>query len=249
MRAPAWGVALGLLVASAAEAKPAVVVLDPGHGGVHAGTVSKDGAREKDVVLRIARHAKAALEKAGHVVHLTREGDKTLALDARVARANAVGAAVFVSIHNNSAPVPHRRGVETYILSARASDEVAAALLHAEEAEAHDEHGFGGGGGGSDLDFILDDLDRSAAQEKSAALAKAVQDRLGKVRGLGPSRGLRQAPFRVLKQASMPAVLVEIGYLSHEAQAKLLASTRGQRAAGQALAKGIAAFLKAERRR
>lgn len=233
--------AAALLLAAPAAAAP-LVVLDPGHGGQHGGTKTADGVYEKQIVLRIAKHAKVALEKAGLRCLLTRGGDATLSLDRRLAIAEAKGAKVFVSIHNNWAPVPQRRGVETYILSAHASDEVAAALLHAEEtldavpkAEA---------AGGSDLDFILGDLDRASAHEDSARLAKQVQDALGKVRGLGPSRGLRQAPFRVLKGATMAAALVEIGYLSHEGQAKLLSSSAGQRAAGRALARGIQRFLK-----
>lgn len=243
LRALVLGAAL--LLGAPALAGP-LVVLDPGHGGAQGGTKTADGVLEKQIVLQIARHARAALEKAGVRCVLTRGGDATLSLDARSGLAEARGADVFVSIHNNWAPVPERRGVETYILSAQASDEVSAALLHAEnEALAHEEDE----GGGSDLDFILGDLERASAHEGSARLAKRVQDALGKVRGLGPSRGLRQAPFRVLKGAKMAAALVEVGYLSHAAQGKLLSSAAGQRAAGRALAKGIRAFLVAEARR
>lgn len=233
------GLVAGLTAAGPAAAAP-VVVLDPGHGGAQGGTKTKDGVFEKTIVLRIAEHAKAALEAKGVRCVLTRPSDRTLGLDERAERARAEGAKVFVSIHNNWAPVPERRGVETYILSAHASDEVAEALLHAEESAEPDAEPEAVG---SDLDFILGDLDRASAHEDSAHLAKRVQDHLGKVRGLGPSRGLRQAPFRVLKGATMAAVLVEVGYLSHAAQGRLLASKRGQRAAGKALARGILAFL------
>lgn len=232
---------VALLCSSAALAAP-VVVLDPGHGGEQSGTKNADGIYEKQVVLRIARHAQKHLRAKGVQVVLTRGSDRKLSLGSRVALANAKGAQVFVSIHNNWAPVPQRRGVETYILSAHASDEVAASLLHAEEAdeEAPDSQDVGG----SDLDFILGDLDRSAAHQGSARLAKCIQDRLGKAPGLGPSRGLRQAPFRVLKGAEMAAVLVEVGYLSHEVQGKYLASSGGQRVAGRAIARGVLAYLK-----
>jgi len=231
----------GLLWSGAALAAP-VVVLDPGHGGQQSGTKNADGVYEKQVVLHIARQAQRHLKAKGVQVVLTRGSDRKLSLDSRVALANAKGAQVFVSIHNNWAPVPERRGVETYILSAHASDEVAASLLHAEEAD--EEAPNPRAAAGSDLDFILGDLDRAAAHQGSARLAKCIQDRLGKTPGLGPSRGLRQAPFRVLKGAEMAAVLVEVGYLSHEVQGKYLASAGGQRAAGRAIARGVLAYLK-----
>lgn len=234
-------VAALLTWAPGAAAAP-VVVLDPGHGGSQQGTKNADAVFEKQIVLQMARHAQKVLEAKGVQVILTRDGDRKLSLDSRVALANARGALVFVSIHNNWAPVPERRGVETYILSALASDEVAESLLNAEEAE--EEALVPAAGASSDLDFILGDLDRSAAHEGSARLAKQIQDRLGAVAGLGPSRGLRQAPFRVLKGAEMAAALIEVGYLSHATQGKYLASSGGQKAAGRAIARGILAYLK-----
>ena len=224
-------------------AKPSVV-LDPGHGGDKSGTKSTAGLLEKDVCLAIAMQAASVLRKSGVRVYLTRQTDVDLPLPARVAVANTRGAAVYVSIHNNWAPVSDRRGVEVYVLSASASDEVASALLHAEEQGVGDEDTFGGGAA-TDLDYILGDLDRTTAHRRSALLARRVQDALAQVKGLGPSRGLRQAPFLVLQGAHMPAVLVEVGYLSHAGQARYLGSRRGQRSAGRALAQGIITFLKA----
>lgn len=225
-----------------------MVVLDPGHGGDKTGTKSVSGVLEKDVCLGIARSAAALLRRSGVRVVQTRDSDVDLPLSARVAAANTRKAAAYVSIHNNWAPVSERRGVEVYVLSAHASDEIASQLLHAEEQGLGNEDAFGGGAA-SDLDFILGDLDRTTAHRKSALLARRVQDALARVRGLGPSRGLRQAPFRVLQGAEMPAVLVEVGYLSHAAQARFLGSRRGQRTSGRALAKGILKFLKSRRSR
>ncbi|MCA9555564.1 MAG: N-acetylmuramoyl-L-alanine amidase [Myxococcales bacterium] len=233
--------AASLVVSATAWAGP-TVVLDPGHGGDKTGTRNADGVFEKDITLRIARYAQAALTSKGVQVVLTRSGDEPMTLAARTAVAKARRAAVFVSIHNNSAPVPERRGVETYILSAHASDEVAEALLHAEES---DEPTPVAAESGSDLDFILDDLSRTAAHEDSARLARHIQDHLGKVSAAGPSRGLRQAPFQLLKEAEMAAVLVEVGYLSHPVQGRALAGARGQKAAGDALARGILSYLRA----
>lgn len=218
-----------------------VVVLDPGHGGSEPGCKSASGATEKAVVLAIAKATRRRLQRSGVQVVMTRSGDRNIDLATRAGLANRRGARVFVSIHANYAPVSERRGAETYVLSAHASDEVALALLHQEEASEADEDAFGGAGG--DLDFILEDLGRSRAHEDSARLAKRIQDRLARVSGLRPSRGLRQAPFKVLKKAEMAAVLVEVGYLSNASQAAFLTSAAGQRRAGSAIAKGILDFL------
>lgn len=228
-----------LLVALAARP---IVVLDPGHGGVESGCKSTSGATEKAVVLAIARVARRRLEQGGVRVMMTRSSDRNVELARRAELANRRRARVFVSIHANYAPVSERRGAETYVLSAHASDEVAMALLHQEEASAEEEDAFGGGAG--DLEFILEDLGRSRAHEDSARLAKQIQDRLARVGGLRPSRGLRQAPFKVLKKAEMAAVLVEVGYLSNAVQAAYLTSKAGQRRAGSAIAKGILDFLR-----
>ena len=191
-----------------AHAAP-LVVLDPGHGGDHRGAVTAHGAFEKDVVLSVALHARRELEKRGVRVLMTRDADRTIELSDRIRIANEAGASVFVSIHANSSPLRPRRGVETYVLSPRSSDDTAHALALLENDDGsrdRPEMGDVTGGGvsmrpASDLDLILDDLTLSVAHEGSAGLAKSIQDRLGRHPGLGPNRGLRQAPFRVLRGA------------------------------------------------
>jgi N-acetylmuramoyl-L-alanine amidase len=225
-------------------ASPAVVI-DPGHGGPVAGAKTKTGDEEKEVVLRIARAVRGVLAKNGVKVTMTRNDDRNVELSTRATLANRLGAKVFVSIHANHAPVAERRGAETYILSAHASDEVAASLLHQEEeGESIDDDSFGGSGGG-DIEFILEDLERTQSHEDSARLAKKIQDRMGQIAGLRPSRGLRQAPFKVLRKAEMAAVLVEVGYLSNPEQGAFLASERGQEQTGHAIAKGVLEYLRA----
>lgn len=242
----------------ALSARPKVVVLDPGHGGGLSGTRTQAGVTEASITLQIARVARDVLEKRGVRVLMTRSSDVELDLDSRVARANEAGASAFVSVHNNSSPVAERKGLETYILAAAASDPAALELTEAENEEeagqrssrkSADERVAGEGtqGAGGALSLILEDLSRSIAHRNSARLAAAIQERLARVRGVGPSRGLRQAPFRVLRGAKMPAALVEIGYLSNPEQGGFLATERGQRSAGEALAEGILKFLERER--
>lgn len=233
------GLAVLLLARPAVAAAP-LVVLDPGHGGEADGTKSARGTLEKTAALAIARYCRVYLQKEGVRVRLTRSDDRSLGLSARPALANRLDADAFVSIHLNHSPDPERRGWETYVLSAESSDELTARLLGREE---------GGGpavsvaAGGSDLAFILGDLSRGVAHERSARLARAIQDAVEGAPALAPSRGLRQAPFTVLSGAEVPAVLVEVGYLSNAGQAEHLSSSSGQRAAAKVLARGIAQFL------
>jgi N-acetylmuramoyl-L-alanine amidase len=237
-----------LALASVLFAAP-VVVLDPGHGGARTGAVSELGYAEKDIALQIAKHTQSVLLKSGVRTFLTRGSDVYIKLDARTAFANRKQADVFVSIHANSSPTNKRRGCETYVLSAKASEDVSAAALQLENedeapAKFMNEAKFGGGthAKGS-VSLILRDLKRSVNHRQSARLAKQLQDAMKTVPHLGPSRGLRQAPFKVLRGAQMPAALVEVGYLTHLEQARFLASKTTQKRAGRALAQGILAFL------
>ncbi len=242
---------LAILALSAVVAQP-LVVLDPGHGGEKTGARTPAGVAEKTVTLAVALHAEAALTAAGVKVVLTRTEDVDVPLADRVAQANAAGAVVFVSVHANWSPVASRVGAETYILSPDATDGDAAAVVHFENDEEGAAHpgtpgtGFGGTTpppGASDLDLILGDLARMEAHKDSAALAKLLQNKIAAVPGLGPNRGLRQAPFLVLRGAKMPAALVELGYLSSPRQGGTLASASAQKAAGEAIAAAVKAFL------
>lgn len=227
----------------AAGGRRPVVVLDPGHGGPHPGTTSRKGDEEKVLALAIARVARTLLQRAGIDVRLTRGDDRHVPLNARPAVADAVGAELFVSIHLNHAPDPERRGWESYVLSAEASDALTRRVLALEEGDAAAAR-RAGGPESTDLAFILGDLSRGVAHERSARLARSIQDAVRGFEGLAPSRGLRQAPFTVLIGARVPAVLVEVGYLSNDVQARFLASARGQQEAGRALARGILAYLR-----
>lgn len=221
----------------------ALVVLDPGHGGSLSGAKSGAGVEEKTAALAIALVVKEKLERAGVRVRLTRGDDRHVPLSARAALANQLAADAFVSIHLNHAPDPERRGFETYVRSAEVPDARIRRLLAREEDEEEASAPVAPVKG--TLDQILGDLARGVSHERSAGLARAIQDAAGRVPGLLPSRGLRQAPFTVLTDATVPAVLVEVGYLSNETQASFLGSPGGQRAAGRAIADGLLAFLRA----
>lgn len=197
------------------------VVLDPGHGGEETGAIGPKGSAEKDLTLTIARRLRDALsEQLGVRVLLTREEDVSRGLDERAALANQVQADLFLSLHLNSTVRGQARGVETYILSLQASDRRAsdaAAIENYSGNLASSE----GDPLPSDLRALLWDLAQSQHLAQSQRLALLLQEELARELGQ-PDRGVKQAPFRVLMGAAMPAVLVELGFLSNPEEEQLL---------------------------
>jgi N-acetylmuramoyl-L-alanine amidase len=231
-----------LLLAAAPEPRPRVVV-DPGHGGAQEGAISPEGQLEKAVALDVARRLKAALEREGVEVLLTREQDVLLALADRVTFANQVHPDVFVSLHLNSMPTRRLRakleGVQTFFLSASASGDDARRVAELENA---DSAGAGAPEPTDTLSFILADLRRSEAHADSARLAYAVHSRLVAASG-GSDHGVQQAPFFVLTGVEAPAVLVEFGFISHPEESRKLARPEYRDRVAQAIADGVRAFL------
>ena len=214
------------------------VVIDPGHGGDDTGAVSRDGVREKDVTLAVARRLARVLSAHGHSVRLTRTGDETKALTDRTALANRLEASVFVSLHANASRAASARGAETYYMSLDdASDDTAAAVARLENAAGEATRG------GSTLDLILWDMAQAEVLNESARLALDVQHRLNSLLNL-PDRGVKQAPFVVLTGATMPAVLVEVGFLSNPQEARRLTDPDYQQRLAETLAAGIEDFLR-----
>lgn len=249
MAAPLLAAALALTLA-AGKGPAFTAVLDPGHGGELTGAVSPQGDLEKDLTLQIARRVKKRLEAMGGRVVLTRAADARVPLANRAAVANALEADLFVSIHLNSMPTEASRrtsaGVETYFLSADASDAGAEASAARENADRL------AGEPAPDPDdpvaLILDDLQSAAALAGASRLAYAIHDKL--VTALkAENRGVKQAPFYVLAGARMPAVLLEVGFISNEAEAARLRTPAHQEKIAAAVADGVAAWRAAGKRR
>ena len=234
-----------VLWALMAQASPGpVIVLDPGHGGEQLGASSPAGLLEKDLALSVARRVKAQLEhdlKASVV--LTREKDALVHLSERVTLANKKRPDLFLSIHANSMPTQKQRllneGIETYFLSAAASGEDAKKVAARENAEAG---GQPKGSSGDTLSFILADLQRSETHADSSRLAYAVHERLIADTG-ATDRGVQQAPFYVLMGLEAPAVLVEIGFISHPEEGKKLNDPAYQQRLAEAISSGVVKFL------
>jgi N-acetylmuramoyl-L-alanine amidase len=226
-----------------APAPAITIVVDPGHGGGETGAVGPGGLQEKDVTLQIARRLAAAIPRllSSRVV-LTRDSDSAISLDDRTSLANHEKANLFLSLHANSSKATGARGSETYYLSLESSDRLAQEVARRENQPSLETQVPAAEAPNPDLDFILWDLAQSAHLNESSRLAEAIQTQLNVV-SKTDNRGIKQAPFRVLSGATMPAVLVEIGFISHAEEEKQLKSAPFQQSVADAIAKAIAEFF------
>lgn len=196
------------------------IVIDPGHGGKDVGATGPAGTLEKDATLELChRLATALAAKTGARVVLTREDDSPVSLDQRTALANQYHADLFLSVHMNAAVVKGAKGSETYFLSADASDELAkkAADIENDSAKA----AVPQTATSNDLKLILWDLAQQEYLQESSRLASDIQEEMNAISGV-TGRGVKQAPFKVLVGATMPAALVEVAFISNpEEEAKL----------------------------
>jgi N-acetylmuramoyl-L-alanine amidase len=217
------------------------IVIDPGHGGHDAGAVGPSGLQEKELSLDIARRVAALLpEELGVRVVLTRARDQFVGLRERTALANRERADLFVSIHVNAAPAAAATGTETYFLSNEATDGAARRAAEYENRLIALETGPRGGPPDV-LRSILWDLAQSDFQQESSRVAEALQNHLDRALRR-PSRGVKQAPFYVLGGAAMPAVLVEIGFISNVQEEQRLRDDGYRDRIARALAAGVAAY-------
>lgn len=183
-------------------------MVDPGHGGDDGGAKGPKGLKEKAAALEIGKAVAARLEAAGFEALLTREDDTFIPLWDRARAANAEGADLFISLHLNAARARAARGSEVYFLSLGQGDD--AEVAAAENAGAGDAPGSPD----SVVASILDDLAQKAFLQDSERLAVAIQGQLNRLAGIRV-RGVKQAPFIVLRGAAMPAVLVEVAFISN----------------------------------
>ena len=189
-----------------------VVCIDPGHGGSDLGAVGIKNTKEKDITLKVSNKLKKILERElGIRVVMTRESDVEVALDSRVAKANNQNAQLFLSIHINSSYRKSARGPETYFVSLKATDKVSMQLAMKENSSFT---GMGEETEGDDLKMILWSMAQTEHIKESSRLADYIQNELNILLNT-KNRGVKQAPFRVLMRASMPAVLVEIAFVSN----------------------------------
>jgi N-acetylmuramoyl-L-alanine amidase len=211
-------------------------MLDAGHGGDDYGARGPKGLKEKAAALELAKAVGASLKAAGFEAAYTRDGDTFIPLWDRAKAANAQRADLFISLHLNAARAKGARGSEVYFLSLGkgGDDEVVAA----ENAGA----GLLSGGPDSVVASILDDLAQEAFLQDSERLAVAIQGQLNRLAGI-KERGVKQAPFVVLRGASMPAVLVEVAFISNPKEETKLKDRAFRSKVAEAITLGVRRYF------
>jgi N-acetylmuramoyl-L-alanine amidase len=216
------------------------VVLDPGHGGDSQGTRAPLGLVEKDVALDIAGRLRRLLEADGFEVLMTRSEDQEMTLTERAGFANRSQADIFISIHLNWFEDRAARGVETYYLGPT-NDPYLKGLAAVENRDS--------GHSMADIRPLLERIYAGVRQDNSRKLAESVQASLhrslGKVSPGLDDRGVKAAPFIVLLDTEMPAILAEVACLSNDEEARLLTRPLYRQYIAEALAAGIRSYADA----
>jgi N-acetylmuramoyl-L-alanine amidase len=211
------------------------IAIDPGHGGDDEGAKSQSGAKEKDLALAVARKLKATVEsRMGLRVLMTRDDDRAVSIDDRTAVANNGKADLFISLHANASLRPAVTGASISTAFFDAESQSSTRALAPERVAA-------AGGGSRDIEFVPWRVAQIPHLQQSAALATILQQQFRNRIPMAP-RPVESAPLRVLESANMPAVLVEMGYLTNVDQARLLAGAEFQNSLVQALFEGIVRF-------
>jgi N-acetylmuramoyl-L-alanine amidase len=224
-----------------------LVVIDPGHGGRDPGTIGVGGTREEDVTLAIGKRLADRLRRESDIeVVLTRDRDTLISFADRPRAAQLRGREtvpdLFISIHANSMPrKPHSaRGFETYFLAIARTDEALEVALRENASLRYED-----GNPEASLDaveYMLTELQSTANLQESRVLATSINRSMAATLNT-PDLGVRQGPFQVLVGATMPAVLVEVGYLSNRAEERQLRTSSYQAKIADALADAVVNYL------
>ncbi|MGH7442089.1 MAG: N-acetylmuramoyl-L-alanine amidase family protein, partial [bacterium] len=187
-----------------------------------------DGLKEKDVCLDIALRLRTDLERRDPALRvvLTRDGDYFVTLERRTRIANRAKGDLFVSIHNNASPDPRTHGTQVFFFDSQSSDRAAADLTLRENGETNQ------------LDILMTDLAKSIVRDQSIGFASLVQRALGQALEL-KRRAVSYAPFYVLARTEMPAILVEVAFITNPREEALLGSARFRAEVASSLAQGI----------
>ncbi|MFS2137301.1 N-acetylmuramoyl-L-alanine amidase [Duganella sp. Dugasp56] len=219
------------------------VVLDPGHGGEDPGASGKNGSREKDIVLAIAKRLKGKIEEFPNMrVMLTRDGDYFVPLGTRVEKARKVQADLFVSIHADAFVQASARGSSVFVLSEKGASSTAARWLADKENLADTIGGVNVKNHDKQLASVLFDLSTTAQINDSLKLGKSVLGEIGGINRLHKG-SVEQAGFAVLKAPDIPSILIETAFISNpEEEAKLL-DDGYQNQMADAIVKGIRRYF------
>ena len=224
-----------------------VIVIDPGHGGYDSGAIGYERKKEKDIVLQIARKLYSILKTQGYKVYMTRRGDYFVSLRNRTRFANRVKANLFISIHANAAPNRQKakvmQGLETFFLSPSRSERAKRVAALENRVDVKNMSYFS-------KQVYLDFLNREKTILSNKLAIDLQRNILYSVRKSYRliDGGVRPGPFWVLVGAQMPAVLVEVGYITHPKESLKLSNPRYQRLIAEGIAAGIASYFRNNQR-
>jgi len=214
-----------------------IIVIDPGHGGKDSGAVGYKKYREKVVVLQLSTKLRSILLKRGYTVYMTRMGDKFIKLRQRTKFANKKKADLFLSVHANSVPKRNRKkaqGIETYFLSTKRSARAENALKKENADISKMERS------GMNTTLHLMSREKIFASNKLAIdlqqnMLASLKPKYKRVK----DGGVRSGPFWVLVGAEMPAVLIEVGFISHPGEATRMVNQTYQQRQALGIANGV----------
>ncbi len=237
------------IIPPVAADKISFLIVDPGHGGKDPGAIGKGGIKEKRITLKLASYLQEYLKTKLKTVkvHSTRNTDKFVDLSKRTETANKMlkknENGLFVSIHVNASILPGISGFETYFLSQNPSNEEARAtaalennVIILEENSGRKKY--------NDVEHVEAIMLTTQIQKESASLANFIQKYLDKTVYESKSKGVKKADFFVLRDALMPAALVEVGYISNPKELKKLTETGYQKKIAKGIGDGIIQFIK-----
>ncbi len=226
--------------------KPFRVVIDAGHGGKDGGTTGKYH-KEKDIALSIALKLGEKIKQNDTEVEIiyTRDDDTFIPLFERVNIANKAKADLFISIHCNATSKNSVKGSETFVMGLHRAEENLETAKRENSVillESDYETNYDGYDPNSDIGHIILSTYQNTYLDQSIELASMIEESFG----LKTSRGVKQAGFVVLRRATMPSVLVEVGFLSNREEEKRLASPQGQETITKALAQAFQKYMEAK---
>jgi N-acetylmuramoyl-L-alanine amidase len=222
--------------------KPFKIIIDAGHGGKDPGAIGFNGAQEKGIVLDISKRLKKILSGKGYKITMTRDRDEFISLQERTAIASRANVDLFISVHANSSPVRSVQGLEVYIaedMSLKDRDEdqrkINHTLLFKELAIKK---------GSTDVEKIVADMMYTHKQQEANKLAGDLATQT--VKSLKTkNRGVKSSRFFVVRNTLVPAILVEVGFLTNPKEAGLLEDGVYRQKIAQALSESIEDYVKA----
>lgn len=221
------------------SARPILIALDPGHGGEDPGAIGRNGTKEKDIVLLIAKRLKRLIDaQPGMQAYLTRDNDFFVPLQVRVQKARRIKADLFISIHADAWIKPTARGSSVYALSQNGATSAAARWMAKRENEADLIGGVNLGSHNKQVAQVLLDLSTAAQINDSVRVGSRVLGKMGEINRLHKSK-VERAGFAVLKAPDIPSILVETAFISNPEEERLLRSPSHQDRLANAMLAGI----------